>query len=459
MFGPLVVVTALSASLFSSYDTLSLTLTAPFNDLFEHARANADYEVQGTLSYKDGPEEVRLEDVRIRVRGNSSKRESECSFPKLRVEFPHGVPPRNGLLQGASPIRIGTHCGEVEGVTMKYGRLSNQQSPPREVFVYRLLEAVGVPTLKARPARITYIYADAMPGLTPPQDQPLVRNALLLEGPDEAVERLGGSSTLDEKSFTNAREEFSSEDTARLAFAEAMIGNFDWCLKMTSEDTYRCDDEHPLWNIMAAKGAGRARPIMYDFDLAGIVTGRHPWFHDVFNEQFVRAGSQIDTEVVAQVQRTRSLFDRGLLDATRAWFVQRKAQAYGTLEAAQLDPAGKENARAYLDSFYDAIEGVESFYRPIVTVPDALVYSDTERNIACPAGSDIPLGTPVSDPVQTRGPLMQVMVLDALWRWAPPLKCPAIHSGPVWIDRAAIGRDYPPADYRSGIDARSGRGS
>jgi hypothetical protein len=35
------------------------------------------------------------------------------------------------------------------------------------------------------------------------------------------------------------------------------------------------------------------------------------------------------------------------------------------------------------------------------------------------------------------------MVLDALWNWAPPVKCPAVRQGPVWIEAAAISKDFP----------------
>jgi len=39
--------------------------------------------------------------------------------------------------------------------------------------------------------------------------------------------------------------------------------------------------------------------------------------------------------------------------------------------------------------------------------------------------------------------MIQVRLLDALWRWAPPVKCPDIRKTPVWIDKAAVTRDYP----------------
>ena len=48
------------------------------------------------------------------------------------------------------------------------------------------------------------------------------------------------------------------------------------------------------------------------------------------------------------------------------------------------------------------------------------------------------MGTPVSDPLQKNGTQIQVMVLDALWHWAPPAKCGAIREGPVWIEAAAM---------------------
>jgi hypothetical protein len=39
--------------------------------------------------------------------------------------------------------------------------------------------------------------------------------------------------------------------------------------------------------------------------------------------------------------------------------------------------------------------------------------------------------------------MVQVALMDALWRWAPPNRCDAIHSGPVWIEKSAIGTEYP----------------
>jgi len=445
MLGSLLLFAALSTStVFSGNQPLPLRLEAPFNDLFDHAKDDT-YAITGTLTVADEGHNTTV-DVRISLRGNTSKLESECPFPKLKLEFPREPQDAPGPFAGLTSLKIGTHCGEETGdqLTRKFGRLPNQRSPFREAFVYRLLAALDVPALRARPATITYHYTDARAGMSPPQDVPIVRNAMLLEGADEAVRRVGGRREIAEDAFTNARSAFRASDTIRLAFAEALIGNFDWCLKMAPDDSYRCDARHPLWNILAANvDDAPAIPLMYDFDVAGIVSGRHPWFHDVFDTAFLPGSSERDIEVMAQLQRLRALFGRDDLDAARAAFGRRKAQAFEVLATAPLDAEGRNIAQQYLDTFYAQIESDERFYRPVVTARDARAYATAEGGEVCGRSDVIPTGTPVSAPLQNDGPRVQVMLLDAHWHWTARAKCDPIHHGPVWIDAGAIGRDFP----------------
>lgn len=423
-----------------------MQIKAPFNELFERGRTEEKFSVDGTLSYTDKGRQITVDNVKVSLRGHTSLRETECTFPKLKIGFRSGGAPTASLFEGMDSIKIGTHCGEApdEGVSMKFGRLPNEHSPLREAFIYQLLAIFDVPTLKARPAHITYVYTDPKDGQTPPQDQPLVRYAMIVEDDGPAVERIGGNGEITEQEFTTARELFTPADTLRLVFAEALIGNFDWCLKMTPEDRYRCDARHPLWNITAAKTSdGRARPIVHDFDVSGMVAGRHPWYKSVFADVFGAVRSQTDIEVLAQVQRARSLFTRDELDAGRAAFVARKAEAYRLLDTATLDPAGKQQARRYIDAFYRAIEPDDAFYRPVIAAAGATVYAKVDGTPACPNGGTAPVGTPVSEPLQQNGEMIQVHVLDALWHWAAPANCDAIRKGPVWIKAAVVSADYP----------------
>jgi hypothetical protein len=445
---------ASAPALFSSSDILNIGLNAPFNQLFDAPEGAEDFTVAGTLSYIDGGQKKTIDGVRIGLRGHTSRKDGECTFPKLKVQLPHGAGGGTPF-SGVSKIKIGTHCGEsTDGaVTSKYGRLPNERSPHREALVYRLLDAFGVLTLKARPARVTYTYTDVRPGQKPNQTQPLVRNAFLLEDDDDAVKRLGGRQQIDEKGFTNARDRFTPDDTASIVFAEAMIGNFDWCLKMDPADRYRCDARHPLWNVVAVVGAnGRARPLIYDFDVSGAVAGGHRWFADVYNEAFLQSRSHPTIEVLGQVERARSLFDRRVLDATRERFSSKKNAAYDLLGSAPLDSDGRHRIKEYLDAFFEAIGSDEAFYRPAVVAHGTMPYADASRaRTVCPAQAAIPVGTVVSDPLQTSDRLIQVILLDTLWHWSPETKCVDVHKAPVWIEAGAVSREYP----KDGVSERS----
>jgi hypothetical protein len=435
----LAMVAAADPALFSTNAPVELTLRAPLQEIFREAAGNDKFAAEGTLSYRDpaSGSDVVIPGVEVSVRGHTSKRESECVFPKLKIKFRNEAARDASIFAGAAGVRIGTHCGEGadEERTPEFGRLGNEKSPLREVFVYHVLEAVGVPTLKARLARITYL--DTGTG-----GPAVVRNAMLLEDEDEAQRRLGGTGQITMEQFTSAREMFNPADTARLAFAEAMIGNFDWCLRLYPGDTYRCDAKLPLWNITAfERREGPALPVIADFDLAGTVVGRHNWFGKVYSETFVPSRSSIEVEVVSQVQRTRSLFARAELDAVRQHFLTRKAAAYEALAGSALDPSGRDLARQYLDAFFAAISD-DAFYRPVVSRGTA-VYLDAARSReACAPGDIVPPGTPVNL-IATDGAMAQVTMLDVHWRWAPPRDCGPMRSAPVWIEQSAITADYP----------------
>jgi hypothetical protein len=62
---------------------------------------------------------------------------------------------------------------------------------------------------------------------------------------------------------------------------------------------------------------------------------------------------------------------------------------------------------------------------------------------ACGEASQVPVGTPVGEPLEKSGALVRVRLLDVFWRWAPPSECKTIHQQPVWIRSDAIAPDYP----------------
>jgi hypothetical protein len=417
-------------SLLEGKGAATLSIEAPLQQLFETGLEDENVTVPATVRFKDPSSgaDVALTGVAVSVRGHTSRRETECTFPKLKLK-----------LKGAGSLKIGSHCGESadDELSPKYGRLANQKSPLREALVYELLRAVEAPTLRTRPARITYI--------DKAQPQPLERNALLLEDDDDAMARVGGTAEIPLETFGSVAVRGAEADAARIAFAQAMIGNFDWCLKFSPDDIYRCNEPKPLWNVLAFDhGGGRTSLLMKDFDLAGIVVGRHPWFDKVWNPAFVPSRSPIEIEVLSQVQRTRSLFPRARLDEERRHFLGRKSAVDAALSASGVDDKGREIARAYLDAFYAAIGDDAQFYRPIVVREDVRVFLDAEgTREACGPKDVMRSGTPVNE-IAREGTMSQVVILDAMWRWGSRNECNAVQDGPVWIRADAIVRNFPP---------------
>jgi hypothetical protein len=437
--------TATRTDPFSGPGRLELTLTAPLQQLFKKGYTDEKYTVPGTLTYIDAAtgSPTVLRDLAISVRGHTSRDESECTFPKLKIAFAKGAAKDRSIFAGLGALKVGTHCGDTPGETLtrKFGRLANANSPQREALVYALLQTAEVPTLRTRPARITYV--------DPAGGNPLVRPALLVEDDQDAMKRLHGTQAIAMEAFGDVRSLAMGDEARRVAFGEAMVGNFDWCLKYTADDEYRCDASKPLWNMSAFERAdGPPALVLKDFDIAGMVVGHHIWFSTVFNPAFVPSKSEIEIEALAQIQRTRTLFSRVELDAERHAFLARKTALYATVEQADVDPHGRELARAYLDAFFAAIGSDEAFYRAVVTQPRVQVYADAARSAeACGDGDQMRVGTPVNV-LQRSGSMSQVVVLDALWRWAPPRQCETVQRQPVWIASDAISTDFPPSSPR-----------
>ena len=432
------------APLFSSDSVLHVRLEAPLQTLFTASQKDPDHEVTGTLTYTDdvSGRAVVLSNVTFAVRGHTSTQPSECSFPKLKAKFAGVDAVDTTIFRGMTSIKIGTHCGDRPDTELTpKGRVAHEHAPAREALVYRLLGALGVASLQARSAEISYVDGT----------QTFKRQAMFLEDTSTAIARLGADREIDKQHFANARESFAPAEATRLAFAEALIGNFDWCVKWTADDTYRCDARQILWNVSAlGRSSGKAIPLMYDFDIAGMVAGRHGWFPRVFDEGFAPSRPRAEIEVLSQVQRTRSLFPRAELDAARASFVDRKAAAYGVLDRAEVDPQGKTTIKAYMDAFFKAIETDHAFYRPVVTGQNVTAFADAARTRPVCAVT-VPPGTLVveadgsadaGDRGQTAA-MARVRVLDVLWRWAMNRRCDALRSEAVWIERSAIGTNYP----------------
>ena len=174
-----------------------------------------------------------------------------------------------------------------------------------------------------------------------------------------------------------------------------------------------------------------------------MVTGRHLWFERTFNLAFSSDRSEAEVEVQSQLQRTRRLFSREQLDRTRAEFARRKMAAYDAIAESPLDEGWQPAIKRYMNAFFNVIEDDRRFYLPVVVSDNARLYLDAAGTRPACGGGEVPVGTPVSDPLEAQQGRMRVIVLDAQWFWTPPRACDVIRTDSVWIDAKAVSRDFP----------------
>jgi hypothetical protein len=368
-------IAAVTAPILMGNEVLPLALTAPLAHLFKIATPSAPDQnaddtnlfVTGTLVHTDevtGAEEVVP--VEVRERGNTSAVTEPFKKLKIAVVKPTDAPKAveagnpdpvvgqhpaaandDGAVAAAEPkgtsivdhaetFKIGCHGSNDGTATDRYGRYLNEHATWREAFVYALLEAVGVDSLRARPAEITYTDTTTDP------PQVLTKKALILEDPHHFSKRLGGKQLgpgeAEELYKTNANP-FPADNMLANSLAEVMIGN---------PDEIDPSRQRPKgWNVLEYKlKDGSYRLVTYDFDLAWLVDGTiHP--------QWRKSKDQMKALIQNDVARYP--------DAATAVLARYLKQASVALELAKtypLDDPGRVNIQGHLSDFFAALQEV-----------------------------------------------------------------------------------------------------
>jgi hypothetical protein len=329
--------------LFSEPGVMQFRLEAPFARMFREKNPSPDHPTgegpaqpsyDGSLVYSLPDGTTRSLDVKVRVRGSTSL--EALDFNKLKVKIADdqekGTP-----FDDADTFKIGTHGGEEPEPSM--GRLKNELATHREAFAYETLGMLGIPSLKARHARLTYVDTEG-------NGEPLVRDAMLLEDTDEAAKRYGAKEVdPPQPPAKPSMVEMPADERLRLRLANALLGNHD----------YRLPEErfpfgHNLGVIERPDGTRLMLP--NDFDLSSFVTGHRTqtmdWRHDAFADKGDGFKSMLGGIVRARLEDPAS-FDRVLKELTR-----KLPDVLERLEEAPIDGAGKQNIQAHLTEFLEA---------------------------------------------------------------------------------------------------------
>lgn len=360
------------APIFTTGENVVFTLKTDFASLWDHrAPPNtevpeeiSEFEAAGRLSWRDSAGDHDIP-VSVELRGNTSQSELQCPFPKMTVNFKKDPATdervsKGTLFDGLPSVGVGTHCGGKPGLSQRFRRVWGGASPHREALVYKAQEVLSVPGYEAAPTFFTYIDSNTGRGPVEPQpsgfvvDRPMP--AFFLENIKTFVKYADGQeiraadarfqepdkpytftsivdAQADAKAAGSVIRAISPKDVIRILLFQALIGNYDWHLRIFPDEI---QDSSGLWNMKVVEADGRWIVFPYDYDLSGWVKSDEspvelPSFDPAFYEL-----SDISA-VVAEFRGKRADLER-LAD-----------------ELAGKDRNGAASIRVQIGNFYDAL--------------------------------------------------------------------------------------------------------
>jgi hypothetical protein len=231
--------------LFESNDVLRVQIEAPFTTLMRD-RESGEY-VDGLFHIMTESGIRETQDLKIRTRGNYRRREENCEFAPLRLDFPRKKV-RDTLLDGQDKLKLVTHCDD--------SRRSYEQSVLLEYLAYRILNELTDLSFRVRLLHIDYINTDL-------DNKARTKYGILIEDEEALLRRIDMQFAAIPSIMP---EQLDPQQTALVAVFEYLIGNTDFSPLRGARDEFCCHNV-----ILASKPGSGLMPIPYDFDLSGLV--------------------------------------------------------------------------------------------------------------------------------------------------------------------------------------------
>jgi hypothetical protein len=297
--------------LFTSDESIPITLTADFHTINNDKNVNGTKVYQGSIRFAGPDGQPKEVNITLTPRGHS--RRAICNWVPLRLTFPK-EPMKGTVFEGIDSIKLGVHCrSDVDDIIA------------REYVAYRIDNLLTPNSFRARMATATYVDVKSK--------KPMEENklAMFIEDDDDVARRMSGRIT-DAEGLR-----FTSVDldtiTQALIF-EYMISNHD--ISLFAQHNFR----------VVEMPTGTKYAVPYDFDYSGLVNAPYAIppavLHiDTVRNRVYRGPCRPATE----------------LDPILAKFTEIKPKVmdlYDTLP--NLKNGYRSEAKKYLDDFYKTIE-------------------------------------------------------------------------------------------------------
>lgn len=318
------------ARLFTTSETLVVTLTAPWRDMMRKKDRQDPY--PATLEYRDELGQAATIQLTIERRGITRQR--ICRFPPIKLRFDKQNV-EGTMFRGQKSLKLVTHC-ESKGSYQAYYIL--------EYLAYRMYNLITDLSFRVRPLEITYI---------DPASRFVAESqfAFLIEDDSDVADRFGlkklriprvGLSQLDSKT------------TSEFALFQYMIGNVDWAASL-GPDPEECCHNVKLIGPEPLPAEATIYPVPYDFDSSGLVDARYaappPGLPILDVKQRLYRGYCIHNDT---------------MEAARQHFLQQEQAMYVLVESEfRLDARSRRDAQNYLQTFFNTVRDAAKFGREV----------------------------------------------------------------------------------------------
>jgi len=312
-----------NAPLFTSHETLQLTLTADFHTIREDDRSDEDSQERPAVMEWVNPDGTTgTQEIMIQTRGNFRLSKRNCDFPPLRLDVDRSEA-EGTLFEIQDKLKMVVPC--------KLGQDYWEQYVLAEYLVYRMLNVLTPISFRVRLVRATFVDSSG-------EDDPFTRYAFLLEDDSELAKRAGGIKQDWQGGQLNPV--LLDRDYAILVeFFQYMIGNTDWSgAEMHNMELIRNAEQRPM-------------AVPFDFDFSGIIETRYAVPDHSLPIRSVRQRlfrGFCPDQLNRQPQEYQAVVDH---------FQQRREEIYDLWRNQEgLDRDRLEDTLEYLDEFFQVLE-------------------------------------------------------------------------------------------------------
>ncbi len=310
--------------LFQTPTPLEFTLTSAFSEINKDHNPESTKRYPGVLTVNGQDGAPRNIKVKLSARGHFRRMARNCNVVPLRVEFDK-TDTAGTVFDGQTTLKLGTGC--------EYSK-EFEQYTLREYLAYPIFGVVTPLSFRARLGRATYVDEKSQKKSGP-------RYAIFIEHENDVARRVGG------RIVELQRVVFKDVDQSALVRAmlfEYMIGNTDMSI-------------YALHNFRLVQTPTRTiLTVPYDFDLSGFV-----------HAPYAIPDRRLGLRTVQDRLYRGPCVTAEEFDAAAADFRAKQADILSLVESMRdMDPIGRGEAKAYLESFFRAIEKPESVRKNFV---------------------------------------------------------------------------------------------